>query len=181
MYAFVSHTVMFKLDFYPSLIIPQSANTGLSRTFFLQADKVGHFSFFLSDFVWFSLKLKMEQTLEYCSSLSWAQNPKPSFIAFPNIPRYLLVKFHWILWHWLYYQQWGHPAILYPSAARPAVLRTDLSNWEERRAGTPQPRWAGWWKQLPCLRCLVGPSCPSSVKIICSAVWQTKRKKSLNS
>ena len=36
---------MFKSDLYPSLIIPQSANTGLSRTFFLQADKVGHFSF----------------------------------------------------------------------------------------------------------------------------------------
>ena len=103
LYAFVSHTVMFKLDFYPSLIIPQSANTGLSRTFFLQADKVGHFSFFVSDFVWFSLKLKMEQTLEYCSSLSWAQNPKPSFTAFPNVPGYLLVKFHWILWHWLYH------------------------------------------------------------------------------
>ena len=115
-YAFVSHADMFKLDFYPSLIIPQSANTGLSRTFFLQADKVGHFSFFVSDFVWFSLKLKMEQTLEYCSSLTWAQNPKPSSMAFPNYLRYLLVKFHWILWHWLYYQKWGHPAILYPSA-----------------------------------------------------------------
>ena len=50
---------MFKLDFYPSLIIPQSANTGLSRTFFLQADKVGHFLLFVSDFfLIFHLEMK---------------------------------------------------------------------------------------------------------------------------
>ena len=46
----------------------------------------------------------------------------------------------------------------------------DVAKSKGRRAGTPQPLWAEWWKQLLCLCCLLGPSCPITVKIICSAV-----------
>ena len=66
-----------------------------------------------------------------------------------------------------------------PPSSSPPPSPAVLANCKERRAGTPQPRWAEWWKQLPCLRCLVGLSCPITVKIICGAVWQSKRKKSL--
>ena len=67
-----------------------------------------------------------------------------------------------------------------PTGQRPfRSVSNRRANFKERRAGTPQPSWAGWCKQLPCLRCLVGPSCPITVKIICGVVWQSKRKKSL--
>ena len=102
-HAFATHAVMLKLDFYPSSITLPNGFPDLSRFCILEADKVGHFSFLLSDFVWFSWELKKCTTLECCSTPAWAQNPKPSSKAFPNVPRYLLVKFHQILWRWLYY------------------------------------------------------------------------------
>ena len=117
MYAFVSHTVMFKLDFYPSLIIPQSANTGLSRTFFLQADKVGHFSFFVSVFLYFFF-----QNLKYPNLVHWRASwvnctSKTHFQGLPTTYKVPLVQFSFDSEALIFGLIWGHPAILYPSAS----------------------------------------------------------------
>ena len=82
--------------------------------FFYRLTKWGTFYFLLVIFPYFPLRNEKYQLKPTGSNVRWIPNSKTSCMAFP---RYLLVKFHGILWRWLCYWKWGHWAVLSLSAS----------------------------------------------------------------